>query len=384
MITFTKRRILIWGGLSLVVILAGAGWHISQIQARSMLDGAAAELGLLLSLRRGAVENYFDTVRAEVTFWSLNDTLITAQEELADAYTEQLPERLRELYINNNPYPFGSRSELADAEDGSRYSTAHRSFHSIAKSFVVERGYYDFFLIDRQGDIVFTVEKEDDFATNLVDGPWADTGLAEVYRLALVSGGQRTVVFSDFARYGPSDDAPALFAGVALTRPDGSISGVLAVQVPIERIQSIMQFTAGMGDTGETYLVGEDYLMRSDSRFSDVSTTLDKRVQTATVELALAGATGVQFTLDYRDIEVLSAYTRVDLDGFSWAVMAEIDRAELLSGRGRDLITLLVGELMILLLALWTFTFLGVSNLIFGSGLPIDTVLSGAIDDLVP
>ena len=124
--------------------------------------------------------------------------------------------------------------------------------------------------------------------------------------------------------------------------------------------------------------------MRSDSRFSEASTTLEERVQTETVKLALSGATGVQFTLDYRDVEVLSAYTRVDLDGFSWAVMAEIDRAELLSGRGRDLITLLVGELMIFLLALWTFTFLGVSNLIFGSGLPIDTVLSGAIDDLVP
>ena len=65
--------------------------------------------------------------------------------------------------------------------------------------------------------------------------------------------------------------------------------GVLALQLPSDTIAEIMHFTAGMGDSGETYLVGPDLLMRSDSRFTEDSTILETTVDTGTVKLALAG-----------------------------------------------------------------------------------------------
>ncbi len=122
--------------------------------------------------------------------------------------------------------------------------------------------------------------------------------------------------------------------------------------------------------------------MRSDFRFSEASTTLEERVQTETVKLAFSGATGVQFTLDYRDVEVLSAYTRFDLGSFSWAVMAEIDRAELFSGRGRDLMALLVGELVVFFLTIWTFTFFSVDDLAFGTDRRVGSFLTDVLDDI--
>ena len=88
--------------------------------------------------------------------------------------------------------------------------------------------------------------------------------------------------------------------------------------------------TRRAGDSGETYLVGRDHLMRSDSRFSEVSTTLETEVESSTVERALALQTGVDFTDDYRGVRVLSAYGVFSLDGLDWAVMAEIDREEVL------------------------------------------------------
>jgi methyl-accepting chemotaxis protein len=83
-----------------------------------------------------------------------------------------------------------------------------------------------------------------------------------------------------------------------------------------------------MGRSGETYLVGSDHRMRSDSRFSEESTTLETLVESTTVERGLARETGVAFTDDYRAVPVLSAYGTFSLDGFDWAVMAEIDREE--------------------------------------------------------
>jgi hypothetical protein len=172
------------------------------------------------------------------------------------------------------------------------------------------------------------VEKESDFASSLQHGALRESGLAQVYRRALEAEAASGVVFSDLARYAPSGDAPALFGAVSVRAADGRPLGVLALQVPTERIQTIMQFTAGMGRSGETYLVGSDYLMRSDSRFSDASTTLETYVKSMTVRRALEGKTGVAFTDDYRDIPVLSAYGAFSLDGIDWAVMAEIDREE--------------------------------------------------------
>jgi len=90
----------------------------------------------------------------------------------------------------------------------------------------------------------------------------------------------------------------------------------------------------------------------------------------------------VQFTLDYRDVEVLSAYTRFDLGSFSWAVMAEIDRAELFSGRGRDLMALLVGELVVFFLTIWTFTFFSVDDLAFGTDRRVGSFLTDVLDDI--
>ena len=110
---------------------------------------------------------------------------------------------------------------------------------------------------------------------------------------------------------------------------DGSLAGVLAFQVPIDRIDRIMQFTGGMGESGETYIVGVDRLMRSDSRFADESTILRVTADTETVGRALAGETGVDVVDDYRGVSVLSAYGPLDFEGVRWAVMAEIDEREL-------------------------------------------------------
>lgn len=312
--------------------LVGFGFdrHATEVRVRD----AREELGLLMTLRRSTLREYWNTVQAEVAFWGMAPRVRDSLADLRQAWNalgNDAGERVRRLYLDENPHPPGSRRELASASDGSAYSAAHAALHPLARRFVEYRDYYDFFLISPDGDVLYTVEKEDDFATNLVDGPWRDTGLAEAFVRARDQAAEGTVVFTDLARYAPSADEPAMFSATAVRGNDGELLGVLAVQLPIERLREIMQFTAGMGESGETYLVGEDLLMRSDSRFSEESTILRTAVETETVRRALRGETGVDVTDDYRGVRVVSAYAPIDHAGRRWAVMAEIDRAEVLA-----------------------------------------------------
>ncbi len=272
----------------------------------------ADRLVLLGELRRGALTEYLDTASAELKFWSTSPGLLDMHQRLVQEWIvaddEAHASQLRMAYIDDNPHPLGRRGELVQATDAS-YCLLHAELHEMARQFVTERGYYDFFLIGVDGYIEYTVEKEDDFATNLVDGPYSETGLAEVFHEAVENPGE--VAISDLERYSPSADAPALFMAIALQGAANEVTGVLAFQLPTDRFLAIMNYTSGMGETGETYLVGADQLMRSNSRFIEESTVLEQPVNSETVQLALAGEEGVRYTFDYRDVEVLSAFTSV-------------------------------------------------------------------------
>ncbi len=102
----------------------------------------------------------------------------------------------------------------------------------------------------------------------------------------------------------------------------------------MEGINGIMLEQAGLGETGETYLVGEDKLMRSDSRF-EADTIMSKTIDTETVNLALEGKAGTTEIMDYRNKLVISSYDEVDVLGTHWAIIAEIDDAEVAAGAVR-------------------------------------------------
>lgn len=177
--------------------------------------------------------------------------------------------------------------------------------------------------------------KELDFATSLVDGPYAGTNLAEAFRRANAAGSADRVVFVDFKQYFPSYEAPAGFVASPIYRGNQKL-GVLMFQFPIDTLNTIMKNRAGMGETGETYLVGSDLMMRSDSYLDpdhhSVTASFSHpgkgKVDTAATRAALEGKTDEKIIIDYNGNPVLSAYTPLAFEGLNWALLAEIDKAE--------------------------------------------------------
>lgn len=272
--------------------------------------------------------------------------------------------KLQDLYIAQNENPLGSKDFKIAANDGSKYSELHKQYHPFIRSYLQQFGYYDIFLVNNLGDVVYSVFKELDYATNLNSGPYANSGLAEAFRASEPSSVAPNAVSTiDFASYYPSYNGAAAFFSSPIY--DGAKKlGVLIMQAPVDELNKLMTSNnswkdVGLGDSGETYIVGSDHLLRNDSRFLIEDSTnyfealkaagdpnLSKieargtsiglqNAITQGTEDALRGNTDFAIFSDYRGVNVLSAYTPLNIPGLNWVLMAEIDEEEAFRSIGK-------------------------------------------------
>lgn len=128
----------------------------------------------------------------------------------------------------------------------------------------------DAVLLDTRGNVVYTANKGVDLGTNVLTGPYRESGLREAYRKALAANAVNFVWITDYQPYQPYLNTPTAWL-VSPISGKGTVEGVLALPLPSAKINRIMTAdrqwaAAGVGLTTETYLAGSDDLMRSDSR----------------------------------------------------------------------------------------------------------------------
>jgi len=214
--------------------------------------------------------------------------------------------------------------------------------------YISKYGYYDLFLINPNGHIFYTVTKEADFNTNILNGKYADSNLGQ-----LITEISRTnqYGFVDFASYEPSNGDPAAFIGQPLLKANGQVALYVALQIPLEGIQAIMEIREGMGKTGESYLVGSDLRMRSDSFLDPKGHTVkasfsgsieENGVDTEAAKRALKGERGTDIIIDYNGNPVLSSFDRIEFDSFNWAILSEIDEPEAFASIHNNTIFMLI------------------------------------------
>jgi methyl-accepting chemotaxis protein len=297
------------------------------------LADAKHKLEAIEATKSISLQNYLNSISEDLKIFVKNTEVHQALADFSTGWDQlafSQTEKLHQLYINDNPNPAGKKEELDFAPDGSLYSEMHAKHHPFFRHLLRTREYYDIFLFKPNGDLIYTVFKELDFATNVVSGEWKDTDLGTVFRAARDNPTEGFQAFSDFRPYAPSNNVPASFIAEPILDDKGALLGVMAIQMPIGRINAIMQEHSGMGETGESYIVGADELMRSDSRFSKETTILKTKVTGETVGLGLSGEHGAKIIKDYRGIDVVSGYGPIEFLGTKWAVLAEVDLAEVM------------------------------------------------------
>jgi len=228
---------------------------------------------------------------------------------------------LQDAYIASNPNPAEERMLLDTSDKLSVYDLHHRALHPDFRDLLEKRGYSDILLFDGQGSNVYTVRKEEDFGTNFNEGagPWADTDLGKVYRAA-AAGTEGQVFLSDFAPYGPSGGTAASFIAAPVI-DQGFLIGVLAFQMPADRIADELSSTLGLGETGQVFLVGQDGIARNDSPRTASNDALSLKLEGAPITAALGGrASEGEIMLDGAAYAV--AATPLSFGGIDWAVVA--------------------------------------------------------------
>ena len=260
--------------------------------------------------------------------------------------------------LQNHFFPVGRVSTVGSPLIN-RYVETHDRFERDFLDFGYLTAAYDVFLITSSGVVSYTNMKEIDFATNLETGPHRSSNLAELFREIKKDRSSDQVHAVDFSRYSPSAGSPAAFLGTALHDGDEFL-GAFVLQLSVDKINYVLTSGGqwkkhGLGETGESYIVGEDGTMRNDSRFfiedqanliqglvdhnidaetisaiERYNTTVNLlEIHTESVEKAMNGESGISIILDYRDVEVLSAYSPLEVLGLKWAIISEIDSEEI-------------------------------------------------------
>ena len=116
----------------------------------------------------------------------------------------------QKLYILDNPSPIGEKNNLMFQNDSSNYSKIHKKYHKSFNETLTHFKLYDIFLVDNDGYVVYTDFKEKDYATNLLSGPYSNSGLAKAFKRAK-NAPKEKIIFEDFAPYEPSYNMPAAF-----------------------------------------------------------------------------------------------------------------------------------------------------------------------------
>lgn len=235
---------------------------------------------------------------------------------------------VRRRFIERNPNPAGSRYLLGAAEDISDYSIVHRRYHDNFVNEVLADDYDDLLLIDETGTVLYSVMKDDDFGQNVLAGPLRDSGLAKVVRatLAAPKDGAR---FTDFAHYAPAGNAQVGFLAVPIRGTDGQRIGIIALRLPLERLDAVMARRTGLGQTGRSYLIGADGLLRSARLQTADPEILSQFAGTTEADDDPAGHSGITRTRGLSGEQSVAAYARFRFDGQDYTVVVEQPEVEL-------------------------------------------------------
>lgn len=416
-----------------------SGWIASQVGRDLLQQAAHKQLLSTLENKRAQVQAYFQLVHKQVINFGSNSgtrdafkllqnayadhgsqagigDLDVKRQELIDYYQTNLiepynlaapghgysAEKLVSLldtnslviqhnYILRNPNSQGEKQNLDAADDPSLYSSTHKQSNSLFRDFVSKFDFEDIFLVDASSNqVVYSVKKNLEFGTSLKEGGFKDTGLAQVYQLAMQDREKTAVSFVDFDAYAPAKGQPGAFLAYKILGFRKPI-GVIVLQLSIDKLNAIMTNNGhwreiGLGNSGESYLVAADGTLRSDSRFliedkdsylqglttdrenTDISDKIFARgtaiglhrINTVSVEKALKRETGIDIIHGYRGSEVLSAYTTLNVEGSNWAIISEVDTAEALGAVDNLLESLIKSSGLASLIVLLIAIFLGV------------------------
>ncbi|MCB1538074.1 MAG: methyl-accepting chemotaxis protein, partial [Alphaproteobacteria bacterium] len=345
----------------IMVLMALLGVGVSTgisayLSTQSALKRAEASLSTVLDEKEHELNAYLKTLDDDLNVVATSENTQTAFADYGTAWDEltaNQTEKLQKLYIEDNPNPTGHKEDLDYARDGSAYSLAHAKHHLWFRQFLRANGYYDIFLISPEGNILYTVFKELDFATNVQNGQWKNADIGNIFREVMAKAKAKsddTIVFEDFKPYAPSHDVPAGFIGRAVYTPSGALLGVLVFQLPIDNFIHLLKPNKNLGDTAKFYLTAGDRLLRNDPDGASADPILRDKIDLPAVDSAVNDdQAGVALDHNDKGVKLVTAYEPVAYPRVKWVLLLNQDYDEVMSVIVKDTMNVIYISIVVLL-----------------------------------
>ncbi len=279
--------------------------------------------GLLTSARDGKTQQLMNFFAQKVA--SIN-TLVTTKDVIELAYDMDSIEGMMNINAEGK-FPI-------EEEHVKNVTKPHETFFA---NYMKANDYANIYLVNiRTAQIMYAVEKNLDYGENLITGELKSSGIGEVFEKTLKN---KRATFVDMRPYAPDNNEPRMFLGAPVFE-DEELTGILVFKLSDKAINSVMGFRKGYAQTQEDYLVGMDYLMRSDSFLNPKTHSIKAsfanpkkgNVKTQAAISALKGKADTKIMTNYNGTSVLSAYGKIKIGkDLTWAILSEIDESEVLA-----------------------------------------------------
>ncbi len=279
-----------------------------------------------------------------------------------ESYFKQLEGALK--IIRDDPYFHMAVLNINDAYRANLGSIDSDSWRDMAdqydprmKAVAKQNGWRDLFLINEDGAVVFSVTRQSALGKSIPTTEHKDSGLGKAFA-RIATAPDEAIVVSDFEPYAPARGIMAGFLMAKLISGGGQLMGYVAIQIPVDQINTIVQQRSGMGETGESYLAGRvdgTARLRSDQLVYDGK--IGDVLTDTFVEMALEGKSGADTSVDGRGEKIFVHYAPLKIKGLQWCMISTVNKGEMLSmvyGLRNSIILLMAVVLIVVAgLALW-------------------------------
>jgi methyl-accepting chemotaxis protein len=423
-----KTKIAIVIGLLIFLNTLIVGFMSYNSAQKALQESTFGQLTSVRSIKKNALQSYFGTIKNFALAVSFDKTFIDgmrdlsaafqklpadtktpgydlAQEKVSNFYNTTVNAKFAEVsgknadvsalmpkdprsvilqneYCAGNPNPIGSKSNFTKGVGDFEYNKVHELYHPFISSVASNMSFItDLYLIDMEGNSVYTYSKDIDFGINLTNGSFANSNLTKAYKES-IGASEDKVSLTDFAEYNGAYTMPAAFISTPLYE-NGKQTGVLIFQLFMADLNKIMTgdkkwAEEGLGKTGETYLVGPEGKLRTTSRsfeenpadyykvlgengysndvIEDIKSAktpvMVQELKTDAVQQATSGKSGDILTFDYRHVPVLSSFEAIDVLGLKWGILSERDQEEAFAPIASLRNTVIVVGLVVLIIAI--------------------------------
>ncbi len=281
-----------------IIMLSVVYYFYYDTTKKAIITRTHNQLSSVMNLKRGWLESYFANQKVLINHFTTY-------------YTTQIT--FSELDISFRKHGPKSKS----------YRLADSLFGGAVQQFKMSNNFKNIWLVNTDGDIIYTSIQNGYLGKNVNDTVFFCSTLKHTFFESF-----QAPAVGDLISLSKSDSASYVAIVAPIKDYSNNLIGFILVKLNMDVINNILVQRSGMGKTGESYVVDNQFVMRSISRFYEKNTGEKIFVKTPGVELALSGKEGQGLFTDYRGFEVLSCYTKIRANGLNWVLLSEIDLEE--------------------------------------------------------